>query len=119
VLTDADIDRIVTRLVRRLSPLAVGVFGSYATGAAKAASDLDVVIFVDVTARAGDPRRPVVAALRGVFHPVDAHVFTPEDFEAEATQRLSFAWIIARQVQLRYVAPGVMARLPSIAAAGA
>jgi predicted nucleotidyltransferase len=115
VLSEADIDRIVRRVVTRMSPLAVGLFGSYATGAARPASDLDLVVFTDAPAAGGDPRRAVLGALRGIFHPVDAHVFVPERFEAEALERLSFAWVIVRQFRLCYAAPGALERLPSLA----
>ncbi|MNJ05842.1 hypothetical protein D3C73_1674380 [compost metagenome] len=36
------------------------------------------------------------------MHPLDVHVFTPEEFEADAREELSFAWIIAKQARVYY-----------------
>jgi hypothetical protein len=57
-----------------------------------------------------------------VIHPLDVHVFTPEEFEADAREELSFAWIIARQACLyhwpaeaRVLVPALgMARIPRL-----
>jgi predicted nucleotidyltransferase len=114
-LSDAEIARIARRVVDLMAPVAVGVFGSYSVGAAKPESDLDLVVIGGAEhIPPSQRRRKVLAALRGIFHSVDAHVFTPEAFEAEAQEYLSFAWVIARQVRLYYAMPDALYRVPSL-----
>jgi predicted nucleotidyltransferase len=114
-LSEAEIARIARRIVERIAPLAVGVFGSYGVGTAKPGSDLDLVVIGGTKLiPPSQRRRAVLAALRGIFHPVDAHVFTPEEFETEAQEYLSFAWVIARQVRLYYALPDALDRVPSL-----
>ena len=36
------------------------------------------------------------------MHALDVHLFTPEEFEADAPDELSLAWIIVRQARLYY-----------------
>lgn len=102
MLSEGDIQRIVSRIVDGCGPIAVGTFGSYAVGLAREGSDLDV--FVIQRTRLSKParRRAVYACLFGVMHPLDVHVFTPEEFEEEAGEQLSFAWVIVRQARLYY-----------------
>jgi hypothetical protein len=35
-----------------------------------------------------------------VLHPLDIHVFTPEEFDETAYEALSFAWVIVRQARI-------------------
>jgi uncharacterized protein len=104
MLTEADIARIVARIVRGYAPEVVGLFGSYALGTAGPKSDLDV--FVVKRSPAGPPAdraRDVRRLLFGVMHHVDVHVFTPEEFAGAAQQEpYSFPWVVARQAKVLY-----------------
>src|SRR6516225_4122386 len=104
MLTEADILRIVKRIVAGYGPLVVGTFGSYAVGFAGEKSDLDLFI-IKATAEHSSVRRQAVARLLfGVLHPLDIHVFTPEEFEETAYEELSFTWVVARQARLYHFA---------------
>ena len=120
MLSDGDIQRIVTRIVEGCRPIAIGTFGSYAVGLARETSDLDLFVIQQTALPKPARRRDVCQHLFGVIHPLDVHVFTPEEFEADAREELSFAWIIARQACLyhwsaeaRVLVPALgMARIP-------
>jgi predicted nucleotidyltransferase len=119
MLTEADIERIAAALARSGDHLAVGTFGSHAVGAASARSDLDLFVITDTREPPAARRRTMRRALFEVMHPLDIHVFTPEEFEAEAYEYLSFAWVIVRQARLYHWSEAAAARVPSLAAAGA
>lgn len=114
MLTDADIQRVAARIVAGYGPLVVGTFGSYAVGLARSSSDLDLFV-VKVTADPSSARRRAVGRLLfGVLHPLDIHVFTPEEFEETVHEELSFTWIIARQARLYHWADGAERLVPSL-----
>jgi ABC-type branched-subunit amino acid transport system substrate-binding protein len=71
MLSDDDIARIADRIVARQAPLVVGTFGSYATGTARAGSDLDLFVINDDAARPVARRRAIERLLFSVLHPLD------------------------------------------------
>src|SRR4029077_11950396 len=100
MLTNGDIRRILSRIVEGENPIAAGTFGSYATGLAHEGSDLDLFVIQKTAATPSLRRRRVMQHLFSTLHHIDAHVFTPEEFEAGAYEELSFLWVIARQARL-------------------
>jgi predicted nucleotidyltransferase len=114
MLSEGDIARIGQRIVRGYGPLVVGVFGSYAIGRAHAGSDLDVFVIKRTPEPRPARRHAVMRHLLGVLHPLDVHVFTPDEFEEEAQENLSFAWVIARQARVYYAADGADVHVPSL-----
>jgi predicted nucleotidyltransferase len=114
MLSENDIVRIVERIVRHDTTLAVGVFGSYAVGTARDASDLDLFVIKDSAQPPTARRVAVQRLLFGVLHPLDAHVFTPAEFEDSVYEPLSFAWVIARQARLYHWTETAKQRVPSL-----
>lgn len=114
MLTEGDIARIASRIVKGYGPLAVGTFGSYATGRARDSSDLDILVIKQTPESASARRRAVRRLLFGVLTALDIHVFAPEEFEEAACEELSFEWIIARQAQLYYWSEEARCRVPSL-----
>jgi len=114
MLSDRDIQRIISRIVSGCRPLAAGTFGSYAVGLARESSDLDLFVIQRTTLPKGARRRAMYRHLFGVMHPLDVHVFTPEEFEADAREELSFAWIIARQARLYYWTTEATLQVPAL-----
>jgi predicted nucleotidyltransferase len=114
VLTEGDIERIARRVVERYQPLVVGTFGSYAIGRAHAKSDLDLFVVMETPQSRSDRRGAVQRLLFGVLHPLDIHVFTPEEFEETAYEELSFTWVVARQARLYHFAPEAARLVPSL-----
>jgi predicted nucleotidyltransferase len=114
MLSDGDIARIVERIVARHAPLVVGTFGSYAVGSAHAGSDLDLFVIADSAERPAAQRRAIQRILFSVLHPLDIHVFTPEEFEETAYEALSFAWVIARQARIYHSTEEARRRVKSL-----
>lgn len=114
MLSDADIQHIVSRIVEGCRPMAAGTFGSYAVGLAREGSDLDLFVIQHTTLPRPARRRAVHRHLFGIMHPLDIHVFTPEEFEAEAREELSFAWIIARQAHLYHWTEEAATSVPTL-----
>jgi predicted nucleotidyltransferase len=119
MLTENDIQRIVGRVVSGYGPLVVGTFGSYAVGMARPSSDLDLFAIKATREPAGVRRRAIARLLFGVMHPLDLHVFTPEEFQGAVDEELSFEWLIARQARIYHwsaeaerLVPSLTARLP-------
>ena len=118
MLSDGDIQRIVSRIVDGCHPIAAGTFGSYAVGLARDDSDLDLFVIQRSTLPKSARRRAICRHLFGVMHSLDIHVFTPEEFEAEAREKLSFAWIIAKQARLYYWSAEAEMQVPALRAIG-
>ena len=114
MLTEGDIQRILSRIVDGENPIAAGTFGSYATGLAHEGSDLDLFVIQKTPAPPSLRQRRVMRHLFGVLHHTDAHVFTPEEFEEGAYDELSFLWVIARQARLYHWTDEAARRLPSL-----
>jgi predicted nucleotidyltransferase len=116
MLTENDIVRISRRIADAYHPIAVGVFGSYATGLAGDRSDLDVFVIKETTERSERRARAVQRLLFGFLHPIEVHVFTPAEFEETAYELLSFTWVIARQARLYYWTEAANKLVPSLVA---
>jgi predicted nucleotidyltransferase len=116
MLTENDIARISLRIVQAYAPLAVGTFGSYAIGSASDRSDLDLFLIRETYERPVARARAVQRLLFGVLHPLDVHVFTPDEFEETTYEVLSFTWVIARQARLYHWTDAAARLVPSLQA---
>lgn len=114
MLTENDITRISGRIVKAYGPLVVGTFGSYAIGTARNESDLDVFVIKETREPSKARTRAVLRLLFGILHPLDVHVFTPEEFESTVCEELSFTWFIARQARLYHWTEDAEKLVPSL-----
>lgn len=96
MLTYAEISTLVDRIVERIDPDKVIVFGSYAKGTATAKSDLDLLVIKDT----GLPTRlrsmPLLPIVADVLVHVDVHVYTPEEVKEYGKERYSFLESVLR-----------------------
>jgi predicted nucleotidyltransferase len=114
MLTENDIDVISCRIVAAFAPLVVGTFGSYAIGAASERSDLDLFVIKEGHETPERRVRSIYRALFGILHPLDVHVFTPEEFEETAYEWLSFTWVISQQAHIYHWQEGAARLVPSL-----
>jgi predicted nucleotidyltransferase len=114
MLTENDIAQISRRIVEAYAPLVVGTFGSYAIGAAHSASDLDLFVIKQTAENPAARARTVQRLLFGVLHPLDLHVFTPQEFEETVYEELSFTWVIVRQARLYHCTEEAKRLVPSL-----
>jgi len=90
MLTKTEIDAIVGRIVARIQPQKVILFGSYAKGAATIKSDLDIFVIKETElppANRADVLKPLLA---NTLIRVDVHIYTPEEVEDYGEEQFSF-----------------------------
>ena len=90
MLTLIEIENLVRRIVARIQPQKVIIFGSYAKGTATLKSDLDILVVKETEmpmANRADDLKPML------FHsltPIDVHVYTPDEVEEYGKEEFSF-----------------------------
>lgn len=75
------IDEMVRRIVKRVHPEKIILFGSYARGSATIDSDADILVVMPVKGSKRKRATDIDIALVGVDLPVDVIVVTPEELE--------------------------------------
>lgn len=90
MLTQQEIDTLVARIVARLRPQKVILFGSYAKGRATSRSDLDLFIVQETTLPCANRADSVKSLLANMLVPVDIHVYTPVEVEDYSEDPFSF-----------------------------
>lgn len=85
-VTEEALQEIVHRLVTGLHPCKIVLFGSYVYGTPTADSDVDLLVIVDIHARAVDRYLRVSRLLRPRPFPLDLLVKTPDEI-AQALDR--------------------------------
>ena len=104
MLTPSEIEALVGRIVARIQPERIIVFGSYAKGKAHPGSDLDLCIVTDThlpRARRADNLGPLLATC---LVPVDVHVHTPEEVQVYGAEEYSFLWSVLQAGRVVYAA---------------
>jgi predicted nucleotidyltransferase len=90
MLTSQEVGDIVSRIVERVRPERIIVFGSYAKGVATARSDLDLLVVADTDlpmARRAEAVEPITSRY---LTPVDVHIYTDEEVREYGTEPGSF-----------------------------
>lgn len=96
MLTAIEIDDLVNRIVARVDPQKVIIFGSYAKGTSTTTSDLDILVVRETNvpmARRADELMPILA---NMLIRVDVHFYTPEELEVYGNEPLSFISSVLR-----------------------
>ena len=79
--TEANIQRMVQRIVRRFNPEQIILFGSHARGNPGPDSDVDLMVVVPVEGSKRKRQLEIRLALHDIRVPKDIIVSTPEEFE--------------------------------------
>ena len=90
MLTPREIDALVRRIVERIQPQKVIIFGSYAKGTATMRSDLDILVIKETELpmpNRADNLRPMLSR---ILISVDVHFYTPEEVEEFGKEQFSF-----------------------------
>jgi predicted nucleotidyltransferase len=90
MLTPTEIDTLVRRIVARIQPQKVILFGSYAKGTATIKSDLDIFVIKETDlpmANRADDLKPM---LSNALIPVEVHIYTPEEVEEYGKEQFTF-----------------------------
>lgn len=98
----ATIDRMVKRIVAKFQPQQVILFGSHASGDARAFSDIDLLVVMDYEGVAREKGLTIQYALRDIPVPVDVIVTSPEDFAWRKDIVGTIEWPAAREGKVLY-----------------
>ncbi len=79
---DLRIEQIARRLVERVRPIKIVLFGSYASDAATADSDVDLLVILESDLRRDRRQEAISRALRPRHLPVDILAYTPAEVQA-------------------------------------
>jgi predicted nucleotidyltransferase len=102
---DPILKEIVSRLVARLHPTRVYLFGSRARGEASSASDYDVLLVVPDSATPTHRREMEACdALWGIAAPIDVLVWSESEFERRLVARASLPATVVREGVLLHAA---------------
>ena len=93
----AQIDRIVARIVKRFHPEKIILFGSQARGDAGPDSDVDLLVVMDFEGSKLDKMVELQGASDGSALPVDILVTTPRDFAWRKDVVGTIEWPAARE----------------------
>jgi uncharacterized protein len=90
MLTSSEINSLVQRIVVRMQPQKVMIFGSYAKGTATIQSDLDILVIKETELPMANRANEVKPILFQALIPVDVHIYTPEEVEVFGKEPYSF-----------------------------
>lgn len=102
MLAPREIDTLVGRIVARLRPVKVIVFGSYAKGTATARSDLDLFVVQASDRPMGRRADTIRSLLARTLTRVDVLVYTPEEVEAYSQDERSFVSTVLKTGWIAY-----------------
>jgi len=106
MLTTNEIAEIVERIVMRLRPEQVIMFGSYAKGMATPRSDLDLFVIQETILPFARRANSVTPLLATASVRVDLHIYTPEEVESYRQQPFSFVNSVLASGQIMYARGG-------------
>src|SRR5262245_40640268 len=100
--TQAHIDRMVKRIVKRFQPEKVILFGSHARGDAGQDSDVDLLIVLDLEGSKVEKCLEIRGALHDFLIPLDIIVTTPEEFAWRKDVVGTIEWPASREGKVLY-----------------
>ena len=99
---EAQIARMVTRIVKRFHPQQVILFGSHARGEAGPDSDVDLLVVMDYEGTARDQGLEIMVALHDILIPKDIIVTSPKDFAWRKDVVGTIEWPASREGKVLY-----------------
>lgn len=96
MLTQNEIDNLIQRIVARIQPQKVMIFGSYAKGTATIKSDLDIFVVKETELPMANRADDLAPMLSHSLIPVEVHIYTPEEVEEYSGEPFSFVSCILK-----------------------
>jgi predicted nucleotidyltransferase len=101
-LTPAEVAEIVGRIVSRMRPDKVIVFGSYAKGTSTIESDLDILIVAETDLPTERRTEAIEPLLSRTLIPVDIHVYTNEELDEYIQSPYSFISTVVKSGKVMF-----------------
>ncbi len=105
MVTDREVEAVVSRLVTAAQPERVVLFGSLARGDANNASDLDLLVVQQTDLPRHRRSIPLYRAVREFTFPIDITVYTPQELAEDAALPMSFTTTALREGRVVYEKP--------------
>ncbi len=102
MITQEQINTIISKIAKSYKPEKIILFGSYAKGEEKEDSDLDILVVKNTKERFFDRTRAVRKVLQPQIVPMDILVYTPEEFEQKKNELNHIVYIINKEGRVFY-----------------
>jgi len=90
MLTEKEIGNLIDRIVTRIQPQKVIIYGSYAKDTATSKSDLDILVIKETELPMANRANDLKPILSNSLVPVDVHIYTPEEVAEYGQEPFSF-----------------------------
>jgi len=102
MISQPEIDHVVSRIVEFYEPEMVILFGSYASGNAKEGSDLDLMLVKQTNEDPINRAAGIRKALKDLFIPMDILVYTPAEIEKDKERKFTFIHDVLKSGKVIY-----------------
>jgi uncharacterized protein len=102
MITQQQLDHIITRILKLYQPEKIILFGSYADGTAMENSDLDLFLVKDTKEFPVDRSALIRKGLRDFLLPMDILVYTPEEVEKDKDRKFTFVHEVLKSGKVLY-----------------
>jgi predicted nucleotidyltransferase len=103
--TEAQIARMVARIVKKFHPHQIILFGSHARGEAGPDSDVDLLVVMEFEGNVRDKELEIRGVLHDILVPKDIIVTRPDDFAWRKEVVGTIEWPAAREGKVVYARP--------------
>lgn len=107
MITQEQLDHIISRIVKTSDPEKIILFGSYAEGKAWEGSDLDLFLVKETKEAPFDRSAEIRRALRDFLLPMDILVYTPEEVERDKDRKYTFIHEVLKSGKILYAKTGI------------
>jgi predicted nucleotidyltransferase len=102
MVSQLEMDRVVSRIVDFYQPEMVVLFGSYATGNAHEGSDLDLLLVKQTNENPLNRAAGLRRALRDILIPMDILVYTPSEIAKDKERKFTFIHDVLKSGKVLY-----------------
>ena len=102
MLKEGEINKLVEKIVSRMQPAKVIIFGSYAKESATFKSDLDLFIIKDTHLPMSQRDEEIRPVLSNLLISVDVHVYTQEEVDEFGSEEYSFVHSVLKTGRVVY-----------------
>ena len=102
MVSNIELENVVSRIVDFYQPEKIILFGSYALGNADENSDLDFLLIKETNEHPFNRTAGIRMALRDLLLPMDILVYTPSEIDKDKEQKFSFIYNVLKSGKTLY-----------------